>query len=191
VAQQEARVVRERLAGPKPLLLTAAEESDRPVGERSGADGVDQRVDALSVAPLRERQPEPMSVDSERDQVAPAKRGVAGQRALLRDVADPAVAGPFDGLAESTDRAAAQPLEAEDRTQQCGLARAARTEHGDELTGCDGEVESGPQFAVPAPKRRPGDLERVADRIRGARTVPCHLARADDRSSMFCCIHVR
>jgi hypothetical protein len=47
VAQQQAGLVREGLAGAQPLLLTAGELADGAVGEVAGADRVDERVDAV------------------------------------------------------------------------------------------------------------------------------------------------
>ena len=90
-------------------------------------------VDAAAIAAARERQAEAVAVDAEGDEVAPAQGGVAGQRTLLRDVADPSVAATAHLFTERVDAAGAQRLEPEDRPQQRGLARAARTEDRDQL----------------------------------------------------------
>ena len=77
----------------QPLLLAAGEQA-RPGGRRTRArrprrSGASTR----SRSPRRgKRQPEAVAVDAERDEVAAAQRGVAGQRPLLRDVADAPVA---------------------------------------------------------------------------------------------------
>ena len=94
VAQQQPRVVGERLTDAQSLLLAAGEEAHGVVGEVARADGVDEAVDALPLAAAGERQPEAMPVDAERHEVPAAQRGLGRQRALLRDVADPPVAAP-------------------------------------------------------------------------------------------------
>ena len=105
VAQQQPRVVGERLTDAQPLLLAAREQPDRVVGEVARADGVDEPVDALALAAARERQAEAVPVDAERHEVAAAQRGLGRQRTLLRDVADAAVAAPAHLLAERADAA--------------------------------------------------------------------------------------
>ena len=103
VAQQQLRVVGERLPDAQTLLLAAGEQTHRAVGELARTDGVDEAVDAAAVAATRERQTEAVTVDAEGDEVAAAQRRVARQRALLRDVADAAVAAAAHLFAERRD----------------------------------------------------------------------------------------
>ena len=178
IAQQEGRIVGERLSDPEALLLAAGELPDATVGVVSGADGLEEAVDASTVTASGEREPEPMAVDAEGDEVAGAQGGLGRQGTLLRDVSDPAVAGPAHLLTERGHTALAQLLEAEDRPQQGGLARAARPEHGDQLAGLHLEVEPRPQFAAVAPQRRAADLERRR-----------HSVSASAIAATFACIH--
>jgi hypothetical protein len=70
----------------------------------------------------------------------------AGQRALLRDVADATVPGPAHGLAERLDRARTEALEAEDGAKKRGLAGTTGPEHRDQLARLQLEVEAAPQL---------------------------------------------
>ena len=85
-----------------------------------------------------------MPVDAERDQVAGAHRGACGDELLLGDVPDAAVAAAH-GMAVQLDGSGVERLLTEDRLEEAGLARAVRSEHGDELAGVHVEVESAPQ----------------------------------------------
>lgn len=204
VAQQQARIVGERLPDAQPLLLAAREHPDRLVREAARSDGVDEGVDALAVGASGDRQAEPVPVDAEGDEVAAAHRGVAGQRAGLRQVPDvtvalAAVAAGSHGFAERGDRARAERLEPEDGAEQRRLARAARPEDGDQLARRDGEVEALPQGAVAAAECGTPDLQhrrgRRAPLRRGAGAfgggVDGHRDSVSASAATFACIQVR
>ena len=53
VAQQQPRVVGERLADAQPLLLAAGEQPDGPIGEVAGADRVDEARRRAARSPRR------------------------------------------------------------------------------------------------------------------------------------------
>jgi hypothetical protein len=84
VAEEQRGIVGERLADAQALLLSARQQAHRTVGERTRAHGVDERVDARTIAAPRQRQAEPVAVDTERDDVAAPQRRLARQRTLLR-----------------------------------------------------------------------------------------------------------
>src|SRR6185437_2640365 len=91
-------------------------------------------------------------VDTEAHEVAGAQRCSVIGEALLRDVADAAVAA-VHRFAEEIDGTGQQPLLAEDDLQQAGLARSVRAEYGDELAGVHIEVEPRPERAVAEAQR--------------------------------------
>ena len=106
VAEQEARVARERLPDPQSLLLAAGQAGHRHARVVRGADGVEQGVDAPAAGGGRERDPPAVTVDAERDQVAAAEGDPVIRSPLLRDVADAPVS-VTDRVAEQGRRARA------------------------------------------------------------------------------------
>ena len=70
---------------------------------------------------------------------------------------------PRTSCAERRDASRAEPLEPEDRAQQRGLARAARTEHGDELAGLR-PSRSSPLHSSRSPRR--SAAPRICERWR-------------------------
>ena len=181
VAQQDARVVGERLADAQALLLATREQAHGAVGEVLRPDRADQRVHALAIGAPREGDAPLVPVHTERDEVAPAQRRIARQRARLRNVADPPVSLGADRSAERRDRSGRQRLEPQDGAQQRRLARAARAEDRDELSRLDGEVEPGPEFALASTQGG------VFDPQQGVR----HSSSASWIAAMLSCIHER
>src|SRR4051812_37032385 len=88
-----------------------------------------------------------MADRAEPDQVDATRGQVAIKRLLLGHVADPAVTAT-DGLAEDADLAVDRTQQSEQQLQQRGLPGAVASEHGDELSGADRQVQSAPEDGV-------------------------------------------
>ena len=142
VEQHHRRLRRERAGERDPLLLSAGELVRRPVGVRRGQlDEVEHLAHpgrAGGGRPLRLRQPEAdVGGDVE----------VREERALLRDVADPALlrrdraALAGDDTVVEPDAAGCRREEARDQAEQRGLAAARGAEHGGEGALGDDEVD--------------------------------------------------
>ena len=165
VAQQHGRVADQGLGHPQPLLLAAREPADRRVRVARAADGGQRGVHpCLPHPPTAEPGAEPVPVEAEADEVAPAQRQVRVERLLLRDVADVRAAPPRLPPGHP-HLAARQRLQAEQHTHQGGLARPVGPEHRDELAGRDVEIQAAPQR--PLAERQPGATQ--ADGRRGRR----------------------
>ena len=88
VEQQQPRPADERVRDQDPLLLAAREFADARVGEVGRVNRVEHVVDDRPALARGQGQTQAVTVDPERDQVAPAHRHVWVQQELLRHVAD-------------------------------------------------------------------------------------------------------
>jgi len=148
VAEQDVGIADEGLRHPEPLLLTAGQASDRRVCIRRTADGGECRVHPCPTRPAAaQADAQPMPVEAQPDEIAPARRQVRVQCLLLRQVADTGVAAPRRASGDA-DLAGRERQQAEHYPHQGGLARTVRAEYRDELARRDVQVA--------APARRSG-----------------------------------
>jgi hypothetical protein len=99
-----------------------------------------------------------VAVQSQPDQITAAHRGVAVHAALLRDVAQIAVTGARR-MPIHPDGAGPQPVLAQERAQQRGLAGAVGAQDRDELTRLDVEGQVVPDDALTEAQLCIPDLE--------------------------------
>src|SRR5207248_11588768 len=88
VGEDERRFRDKSLRDPEPLLLSAGKEAHRSVAVRGCADRLERAFDLSFRSGVEPAETEPMAVEPEPHEVARAKRDVALEDALLRDVAD-------------------------------------------------------------------------------------------------------
>src|SRR5712675_3499716 len=82
----------------------------------------------------------------------------------LRQIAiahDNAGAIDADPLSVQIDLPGVRPFKPVDTAQQCGFARARRSEHADRLTLVDLETDVGQDFDIAKPLRHSGDIENL------------------------------
>ena len=104
VEQEQPGTADQRVRDQHPLLLAAGQEAHPRVGEPVRAHGLQHLVDHAAAPGRRQRDAEPLPVQSQADQVAGAQRHVRVEQDLLRDVADQRAA-PGTRLARHADRA--------------------------------------------------------------------------------------
>lgn len=141
-----------------------------------------------------------MPVDAEGDEVAAAHRGVAGQRAGLRQVPDvtvalAAVAAGSHGFAERGDRARAERLEGP-RMARSSVVLPEPLGPRTAISSPGATVRSRPDHSVRSPRRR----GRASDLQHGGRVAVgpgvaggwgSHRASVSASAATFACIQVR
>ena len=108
VQQQQAGTPDQGMRDDHPLLLTAGQVADSPVGETRRIHGIEHLID-LCATPLRgDRKAQSVAVESERNKVPRAHRHVGIEHEFLRHIADrsqPAAAGDRDAAPAERDEA--------------------------------------------------------------------------------------
>ena len=95
VAQQHLRIADQRLRDAEPLLLAARQQPDRRVGVALARRPTGSPSSTRArLARVTERQPAPVTVETEAHEIAAADRQVAVERVLLRHVADVVTPAP-------------------------------------------------------------------------------------------------
>ncbi len=179
VEQQQSGPTDERLGDQQPLLLAARTLPDRPPRVGGRADQLDDLGHAvLCRPPLRgaytgQRDPPPVAVQAEPDDVDAADAQARVEAAALGQVAHlgAAVPGP---VTEHPDLAGGGRKYPEQHLDQCGLADPVGAEDGGELPGPHGQIDPRPQGPPAHPhgratqrEHRTGVIDRYRDRRHG------------------------
>jgi hypothetical protein len=143
VEDQQLGLGRKRLGDERPLLLTAGEPGERPVGDLREPDPADRLVHVRPVVPPEAPEQPRARQSSGRHDLANGRRRVEPQLSTLRQVAERVPAPePVDWLAEESSLAAGRALEAEHEPEERRLAAAVRPRDRDELSARHLEVEA-------------------------------------------------